>query len=154
MKNDNLLIRRAEFADLVAIAEMLADDPLGSGREEISTPLANEYIEAFQAIDSDPNQFLAVAVDQELIVATLQLTFIPGISRKGSWRGQIEAVRVAPSHRNAGFGEDMFNWAIGMARSRGCKLVQLTTDKTRPDAHRFYERLGFQATHEGFKLAL
>lgn len=103
---------------------------------------------------ADPNQLLAVAESAGRVVGTLQLSFIPGLSRLGMTRGQIEAVRIATSHRSAGAGQAMFDWAIGQCRARGCALVQLTTDKTRPDAHRFYERLGFVASHEGYKLGL
>jgi len=146
--------RRASAADLPALVQLLADDALGAGREDPRLPLDAAYAAAFKAIDSDPNQYLAVAVDGEEIVGTLQLSFIPGLARKGSWRGQIEAVRIASSRRGAGLGEQMFDWAIAECRDRGCRLVQLTTDKDRPDAHRFYERLGFAATHIGYKLTL
>lgn len=154
MISKSISMRKATLADLPVIVAILAHDPLGVGRENPSLPLAPEYENAFNAIEQDANQFLAVAVDHNVVVGTLQLSFLPGLSRKGSWRGQIEAVRIAESHRNRGLGEDMFNWAIEKFRSRGCRLVQLTTDKSRPDAHRFYDRMGFKATHEGYKLAL
>jgi GNAT superfamily N-acetyltransferase len=93
-------------------------------------------------------------VDDGEVVGTLQLSFLPGIARKGAWRGQIEAVRIAASRRGGGLGQHMFEWAIGECRARGCRLVQLATDRNRPDAHRFYERLGFVASHVGYKLAL
>ncbi len=147
-------IRRAQADDLPAIVSLLADDPLGATRENPSLPLDQRYVQAFAAIDADPNQFLAVAVDASGIVGTLQLTFLPGLSRLGSWRGQIEAVRVAEYKRGAGLGEHLLQWAISECRKRGCSLVQLTTDKGRTDAHRFYERLGFTASHLGYKLAL
>lgn len=146
--------RAARADDLEAIVAILADDPLGAGREDPGLPLAEPYVDAFAAIDGDPNQLLAVAVVADEVVGTMQLTFIPGIARLGSWRGQIEAVRVARGHRSSGLGQAMFAWAIERCRERGCHLAQLTTDKTRPDAHRFYERLGFVASHEGYKLAL
>jgi len=154
---DHIIFRTAQASDLAAIIGLLADDPLGAQRETLTpagSPPAACYIGAFQAIDADANQQLVVAVDNGIVVGTLQLSFIPGIVRRGAWRGQIEAVRIAATHRSAGLGQHMFEWAIALCRARGCHLVQLTTDKGRPDAHRFYERLGFVASHEGYKLAL
>ncbi|WP_198375715.1 GNAT family N-acetyltransferase [Neoroseomonas rubea] len=145
------MMRRATAADLGAIVALLADDMLGAGREKPGDPA---YEAAFAAIDADPNQYLAVAEEDGRIVGCLQLSFIPGLSRLGMWRGQIESVRIAASHRGAGLGRRMFAWAIGECRARGCGLVQLTTDKARPDARRFYESLGFKASHEGMKLGL
>lgn len=150
----DLVLRKARSEDLPAIVGLLAADGLGKGREDAGLPLDHAYTGAFEALDGDPNQFLVVALDGEMIVGTMQLTFIAGISRKGAWRGQIEAVRVAASHRSGGLGQQMFEFAIEEARSRGCSLVQLTTDKTRGDAHRFYDRLGFVASHIGYKLKL
>ncbi len=146
--------RRATAADLPAIVAMLADDGLGRGREDASLPLARGYTDAFAAIEADPNQMLAVADSDGVVVGTLQLTFLPGLSHKGAWRGQVESVRVASSRRGTGLGQAMLEWAVAECRARGCRMVQLTTDKTRADAHRFYERLGFKASHEGFKLVL
>lgn len=146
--------RRAREADLPAIIALLADDELGQQRENTSHPPAESYRNAFKAIDADANQYLAVAAVGETVVGTLQLTFIPGLSRKGAWRGQIEAVRIAASRRSSGLGRQMFEWAIAECRARGCNLVQLTTDRNRLDAHRFYDQLGFEATHIGYKLAL
>jgi GNAT superfamily N-acetyltransferase len=154
MDQDGIIFRRAEAADLPSIVAILADDVLGRHREDPRQPLASEYEQAFRAIEADRNQLLAVAVRDGDIIATLQLSFIPGLARKGTWRGQIEAVRVASGDRNSGVGLRMFEWAIAECQSRGCGLVQLTTDKSRPDAHRFYERQGFRASHEGYKLAL
>lgn len=148
------LIRKATNADLPAIVALLADDPLGSQREVISDPVDARYRSAFAAIDSDPNQLLVVAADGGQVVGCAQITFIPGLSRTGMWRGQIESVRIAETHRRGGLGRRMFEWAIDACRQRQCGLVQLTTDKTRPDAARFYEALGFVASHEGMKLAL
>ena len=150
----NVMFRRAEAADLRAIVRLLADDELGQQREDARLPLDPAYGAAFRAIRADPNQLLVVAVEGDEVVGTLQLSFIPGLARKGAWRGQIEAVRIAASRRSDGLGQRMFEWAIEGFRARGCRLVQLTTDKERPDAHRFYERLGFVATHLGYKLAL
>ncbi|MER8420181.1 GNAT family N-acetyltransferase [Mesorhizobium sp. M1329] len=146
--------RRAQAPDLPAIVAMLADDVLGADREDPSTPLAPSYLDAFRAIDADPNQLLAVAVDAGQVVGTLQLSFLPGISRKGAWRGQIEGVRVARQWRSRGVGKLMIEWAIETCRSRGCSLIQLTTDNGRREAHAFYERLGFTASHLGYKMGL
>jgi GNAT superfamily N-acetyltransferase len=142
-------IRRAVAADVPAIVAMLADDPLGAARERPGDP---SYAEAFAEIDSDPRQVLAVAANGGEVVGTLQLTFIPGLSRLGSTRALIEAVRVRSDQRGSGLGGDLVRWAIETARARGAALVQLTTDASRVDAHRFYERLGFVATHVGMKL--
>lgn len=130
---------------------------LGREREAAgASPAAVDarYVAAFEAIAADANQQLVVVTEGDTVVGTLQLSFIPGIARQGAWRGQIEAVRIAAQRRDAGLGQRMFEWAIARCRERGCTLVQLTTDKRRPDAHRFYERLGFVASHEGYKLAL
>ena len=131
---------------------MIADDQLGA-RREIPQELA-PYRAAFDVIDSDPNQLLVVGESGGRVIATLQLTFVPGLSRRGAWRAQIEAVRVEASVRGMGVGERLVRWSIEQARARGCGLVQLTSNATRTDAHRFYERLGFVASHTGFKLAL
>ena len=131
---------------------MLADDMLGAGRETGTVDPA--YLAAFRAIQAEPNCRELVAVLDGRIVGCFQLNLIPGLGRKGSWRAQIESVRVAAERRNAGIGVAMMRWAIEEARRRGCGLVQLTTDKQRSDAHRFYRRLGFEATHEGMKLVL
>ncbi len=145
-------VRRARRADVAAIVAMLADDPLGATRESIDDQ--EPYLAAFAALDADPNQYLAVAEDGGALVGTLQLTFIPGLSHQGSWRAQIEAVRVAPARRGDGLGTYLIDWAIGMARERGCRMVQLTSNAGREDAHRFYTRLGFAPSHVGFKLSL
>lgn len=149
-----LIFRPAKAADLPGIVAMLADDQLGSQREDASLPLNSRYTDAFAAIDADPNQFLAVVEIEGQLAGCLQLTFVPGLSRLGMRRGQIESVRIAADQRGAGLGRRMFEWAIEQCRERGCELVQLTTDKTRPDALRFYESLGFVASHEGMKLSL
>jgi len=151
---EHIVFRTALLADVPAIVALLADDELGSTREIIGTPLDQRYVDAFQAIEADANQRLAVVADGDEIIGTLQLSFIPGIARMVSWRGQIEAVRIAAHRRDSGLGQKMFEWAISECKSRGCNLVQLTTDKSRSDAHRFYEKLGFKASHEGYKLAL
>ncbi|QND44911.1 GNAT family N-acetyltransferase (plasmid) [Rhizobium lusitanum] len=146
--------RPAQIADLPAIIALLSDDVLGQQREDPSSPPNSHYVDAFQAILADPNQLQAVAILREEVIGTLQLTFIPGLARKGARRGQIEGVRVSAAHRGSGVGQQMFEWAIGQCRARGCTLVQLTTDKERPDAHRFYEKLGFVGSHIGYKLTL
>lgn len=152
-------VRRAAIGDLAAIIALLADDDLGSTREDPSAPPNRRYVEAFGAIDVDPNELLAVLVedaspDGETVIGCLQLSFIPGLSRLGLWRGQIESVRIARSHRGKALGRVLFEWAIAECRRRGCGLVQLTTDKSRPDARHFYEALGFVVSHEGMKLTL
>jgi GNAT superfamily N-acetyltransferase len=149
-----LAFRRATIDDLPAIVRLLADDPLGATRETVSTPPLPAYVDAFRAIDTDPNHELVVAEAEARVIGVLQLTFLPSITHRGAWRAQIEGVRVAADARSSGVGRALFAWAIDRARARGCALVQLTTDKTRPDARRFYESLGFAATHEGMKLRL
>ncbi|APF36851.1 Ribosomal protein S18 acetylase RimI and related acetyltransferases [Chelatococcus sambhunathii] len=146
--------RDATGADLAAIVALLADDPLGATREAPAVELPSAYAEAFAAIAADANNRLIVADDGGAVVGCLQLTFIPGLTYTGGWRAQIEGVRIAQSQRGRGLGRAMFNWAIEQARARGCRLVQLTTNKARPDALRFYESLGFTASHEGMKLDL
>lgn len=149
-----IAMRRASVQDLPAIVALLADDPLGAAREDASLPLADCYTRAFAAIDADPNQLLAVATREGAVIGCLQLTFLPGLSRRGAWRGQIESVRVARDARGLGLGRQMIDWAIATCRSRGCTLVQLTSDSARPEAHRFYTDLGFSSSHVGFKLTL
>ncbi len=146
--------RPAGDGDLPAIVALLADDPLGASREDATVPLDRRYVEAFAAIAADPNQLLLVGDEGGTVVACLQVTFIPGITRRGMWRGLIEGVRVSGARRGAGIGRDLMRCAIEACRGRGCGIVQLTTDKSRPDARRFYEDLGFVASHEGMKLAL
>lgn len=149
-----LSFRTATADDLPTIVVMIADDQLGQGRDDASLPLDQRYLDAFAAIERDPNQKLVVAEQDGIVIGCMQITFIPGLSRRGAWRGQIESVRVARSGRGGGIGTAMFEWAIAECRRHGCNLVQLYTDKSRADAHRFYERLGFKASHEGMKLAL
>lgn len=146
--------RPATAEDLAAIIEMLADDPLGSERENFADPLPAVYPDAFHDIESDPNNELVVVEREAVVIGVFQLTFIPYLTYQGGWRALVEGVRVARSARSAGIGELMFKWAISRAKERGCILIQLTTDKSRPDAVRFYEKLGFAASHEGMKLRL
>ncbi len=148
-------LRRANRGDLADLVALLAADQLGARRDGIDSPedLA-AYSRAFELIDADPAQLLVVAEASGVVVGTLQLTFIPGLARRGSLRAQVEGVRVAVSQRGGGLGTAMMKWCIDESRRRRCSLVQLTTDKTRVDAHRFYARLGFAASHEGMKLRL
>jgi GNAT superfamily N-acetyltransferase len=150
-----VVLRRAAAEDVPAIVDLLAADQLGATRDGVNTAedLA-AYQQAFRAIDADPAHILMVAQASQQLVGTLQLSFIPGLARRGALRAQIEAVRVHESYRDRGLGAAMMGWAVEEARRRGCGLVQLTTDKARPDAHRFYERLGFVASHQGMKLRL
>jgi ribosomal protein S18 acetylase RimI-like enzyme len=148
-------VRRAAAGDVPAIVGLLADDELGAAREAGSDPALTSYRAAFAAIDADPRQLLLVVTAEDArVAATMQLTFIPGLARQGALRAQIEAVRVGSDYRSRGLGEAMIRWAVAEARRRGCRLVQLTSDKRRQDALRFYTRLGFTASHEGFKLIL
>lgn len=154
MADTALAFRRARADDLDAIVRLLADDPLGQGRELWSQPLDRAYVDAFAAIEADANQLLAVAEHDGRVIGVLQLSFIPNLSHRGAWRALIEGVRVAAEARSGGVGRRLFEWAIEQARQRGCRLVQLTSDKSRADAIRFYESLGFVASHEGLKLKL
>jgi ribosomal protein S18 acetylase RimI-like enzyme len=148
------VFRRAAAADVPAIVKLLGDDVLGRTREDVRDPPNPRYAAAFAAIDADSNQLLAVAEHDGTVVGCLQISFVPGLSKIGMWRGQIESVRIAASHRGGGLGRKMIEWAIAECRRRGCGIVQLTTDKSRLDAQRFYTSLGFAASHEGMKLEL
>ena len=151
----SIKIRPAVEGDIPEIVRMLADDPLGSQRERSSDPLPVSYYAAFEAIQQDSNNELVVGETEDgRIIAALQLTFTPYITHQGGWRATIEGVRVDRQFRGSGLGRDLFAWAIRRAQDRGCHLVQLTTDKERPEALRFYESLGFTASHEGMKLKL
>ncbi|MEU5163148.1 GNAT family N-acetyltransferase [Streptomyces sp. NPDC020875] len=145
-------IRPASAGDLGAIVAMLADDPLGATRE--SPGDLTPYRAAFERLAADPNQFLVVAERDGTVVGTLQLTVVPGLSRRGATRSIIEGVRVHGAERGSGLGTLLIEWAVEESRRQGCGLVQLTSDSTRADAHRFYERLGFVASHVGFKRQL
>lgn len=148
------LFRAATDDDLLGIVRLYADDVLSAGRELTDAPLDPRYARAFAAIARDPNQMLAVAQDGDELVGTLQLTFIPGLMFRGAWRGQIESVRIAGRRRGEGLGAALVGWAVERCRDRGCRMVQLTSTDSRTEAHRFYERLGFEGTHTGFKLML
>lgn len=153
--SSSAVLRRAEVIDLPAIIDLIAADQIGATRDGVETAedLA-AYQAAFEAIDRDPAHLLMVAQSGPDIVATMQLSFLPGLARRGALRAQIEAVRVHEAYRSRGLGAAMFIWAINESRRRHCALVQLTTNKSRTPAHRFYERLGFVASHEGMKLSL
>lgn len=148
-----MIFRKAKQNDLDTIVGMIANDKLGKTRENFVSPLPECYHQAFKNIDADPNQELIV-LENEVgeVVGTLQLSFIQYLTYQGGIRAQIEAVRVDENHRGKRYGEKMFLWAISRAKERGAHLLQLTTDKKRPDARRFYEKLGFKASHEGMKL--
>ena len=148
------IIRKANEADLPHIVRMLADDRLGARREKYANPLPQVYHAAFQVISSDPNHELVVLTKQEEILGTLQLSLLPYLTYQGGWRAQIEAVRIRSDKRGLGLGAYLIDWAIARAGERRAHVVQLTTDKKRPEALRFYEARGFKATHEGLKLHL
>jgi ribosomal protein S18 acetylase RimI-like enzyme len=154
MSAATVTFRRAVPDDLPRIVALLADDPIGRARENAGPQLDTRYREAFAAIERDPNQLLAVAERSGHVIGVLQLSFIPGLTRRGMWRGQIEGVRVAADERAGGVGRAMLQWAVEECTRRGCGLVQLTSDKRRSAAHGFYEALGFEATHQGYKLSL
>ncbi len=147
-----MIIREATRADLPAVVALLADDVLGKARDFPVVDAA--YERAYAAIAADPRNLLVVGEDAGEVVACLQVTYIPGLGRHGAERSLVEAVRVRADRRGQGLGARLMAWVIAEARARGCALVQLTTDKSRTDAHRFYARLGFVASHEGMKLAL
>jgi ribosomal protein S18 acetylase RimI-like enzyme len=151
----SLRFRCAVDHDLPRLVQLLADDTLGARRERFELPLPASYREAFAAIERDPNQELVVAEnDSGAIVGMLQLSLVPSLTYQGGWRAMIEGVRVAAEFRSAGFGSRLIGWAIERARQRGCHMLQLTSDKSRPDAIRLYESLGFVASHLGMKLRL
>lgn len=148
----DLVIRPATEDDVPAIVALLADDPLGAQRE--SPDDLAPYLSALRRLSSDPLQHVVVAVRDDRVVGTLQLTVVPGLSRRGATRSIIEGVRIHAGERGSGLGTQLIEWAVETSRREGCQLVQLTSDHTRTDAHRFYERLGFTASHVGFKLHL
>ncbi|MFK8164535.1 MAG: GNAT family N-acetyltransferase [Lewinella sp.] len=148
-----MVIRKAKREDIFEVVKMLSNDKLGSMREDFKSPLPDKYYAAFDNIQNDRNQELMVSVNEEKeIIGTLQLSFIQYLTYQGGIRAQIEAVRVREDQRGKGIGEKMFMWAIERAKEHGAHLIQLTTDKKRPEALKFYEKLGFKASHEGMKL--
>lgn len=147
-------IRDATPEDLPRLVELLAQDELGSRREVSGGTVAEEYVAAFDAIREDPNHHVLVGELDDEVVCMLQLSYLPHLTFRGGWRAQIEGVRVAAGHRGRGLGRRLLQSAVAQARDRGCHLVQLTTNKSRGEARRFYESMGFDATHEGMKLYL
>jgi GNAT superfamily N-acetyltransferase len=150
----NVVFRLATRDDLPSIVRMLAYDDLGSQREKYEDPLSELYYAAFEQIEHDSNHELIVAELNGKVIGTLHLMFLPSISFQGGLRSQVESVRVDKLYQGQGIGSDMMKWAIERAQERGVHIVQLTTHKSRADAHRFYERLGFKGTHLGMKLSL
>ncbi|MEP3209572.1 MAG: GNAT family N-acetyltransferase [Maribacter sp.] len=149
------MIRRAHIKDLADIVEMIANDKLGQLREDFQNPLPKKYYDAFERIRADPNQELMVVEDRKgKVIGTLQLSFIQYLTYQGGIRAQIEAVRIHEDLRGMGIGQQLFEWAIQRAKDKGAHVVQLTTDKKRPEALNFYEKFGFIASHEGMKLHL
>ena len=145
--------RKATRSDVSTIVSMLANDELGQLREDFRTPLPDAYYQAFEKIAADQNQELMVVENQQKeVIGTLQLSFIPYLTYQGGTRAQIEAVRIRNDQRGTGIGTRLFEWAIARARERGAHVLQLTSDKKRPEALHFYEKLGFVASHEGMKL--
>jgi ribosomal protein S18 acetylase RimI-like enzyme len=147
-------VRTARREDVPAVVRLLADDVLGAQREVVEEPVAPVYLRSFDEMAAQAGNTLLVAVRDDEVVGCLQLTIIPGLSRAGVRRAQIEGVRVSAKHRGTHIGEQLVTEAIARARAAGCGLVQLTSDVSRTDARRFYERLGFEATHVGMKLPL
>jgi GNAT superfamily N-acetyltransferase len=152
MTRAQLSIRSAQHCDIAALIALYGDDDIGVTREAMEPDEA--YQSAFDAIQRDPNHILVVGERDAKIVATLLLSFLPGLSRHGAWRAQIESMRVSGELRGQGIGQALIDWSIDQARQRGCRLIQLTSDRRRDDAHRFYERAGFEPTHFGYKLSL
>ncbi|MFP7721820.1 GNAT family N-acetyltransferase [Lysobacter sp. A3-1-A15] len=149
-----LVMRTAREADLQCLVAMLADDPLGATREHYGSPLPAGYRNAFDAIAVDPNNELIVAEQAGEVIGMLQLTYLPSLTYQGRWRAMVEGVRVARAARSGGVGRRLVEHALHRARERGCHMVQLTTDKARPEALAFYRALGFTASHEGLKRSL
>ena len=154
MPEMTITYRDADEADLPAIVALLADDVLGAAREDPSLPLNARYLDTFRAMQATPYQRLVVADEDGRIIGTMQLLVIPGLSAKGSWHGQIEAVRIASDLRGRGAGEAFVRWAVEQCRAAGCATVQLLSHRTRTAAHRFWERAGFEQSHLGFKMTL
>ena len=148
-----LSFRDAAIGDLPTIIALLVEDQIGV-KDDPSEPLDPVYAAGFAAIDADPNHRLIIVELGGEIVGTMQLSLLPGLLNRGAWRGQIEAVRIAATHRSQGLGEELIGWAVDWFRERGCFIAQLTSNNDRVAAHRFYERLGWQKSHAGFKLYL
>lgn len=154
-KFGDIVFRRATSADVDDIVRLLANDSLGQQREDYSHPLPDCYLLAFRNIEKDKNNELIVASSaKDGIIGTLHLTYLPSMTFRGSWRAQIEAVRVDKRYRGHLVGQELFKWAIEHSKERGCEILQLTCNNARTDAHRFYRRLGFENSHIGFKMNL
>ena len=154
MSEKEIIFRAAMHADVPSIVRLLADDELGSVREKYEKPIPESYYSAYELIDKDSNHELVVAELNGRVIGTLHLMFLPSLSFQGGLRAQVESVRVDTHHQNQGIGSQMMKWAMERAKNRKAHIVQLTTHKSRADAHRFYERLGFKGTHLGMKLSL
>ena len=154
MRSGEIIFRVAAYADVPSIIRLLADDELGSLREKFENPIPKSYYSAFELIDKDPNHELIVAELDGEVIGTLHLMFLPSLSFQGGLRAQVESVRVDTHHQNQGIGSELMKWAIQRSADRNAHIVQLTTHKSRADAHRFYERLGFKGTHLGMKMSL
>ena len=154
MTQPEILFRPARREDIPSVIRMLADDDLGSQRERYEDPLPEPYYVAFEQIGNDPNHELIVAERNGEVIGTLHLMFLPSVSYQGGLRAQVESVRVDKRFQSQGIGSEMMRWVVERAKQRGAHMVQLTTHKTRVDAHRFYERLGFEGSHLGMKLSL
>jgi GNAT superfamily N-acetyltransferase len=150
----SLTYRKAAEADLPFIVKLLSDDAVRATDDRPEEPFHPRYVTALRELAADPNQMMMVALLDGETVGTIQLTFIPGLAALGSKRCLVEAVHIVPAHRGKGLGTQMMQWAVAQARERDCGMVQLTSNKKRLDAHRFYERLGFLKSHEGFKYYL
>ena len=154
MSAQDIIFRIATYSDVPSIVRLLVDDELGCLRERYENPIPETYYTAYELINGDPNHELIVAELNGEVIGTLHLMFLPSLSFQGGLRAQVESVRVDTHHQNQGIGSDMMKWTIEHAKMRGTHIVQLTTHKSRADAHRFYERLGFKGTHLGMKLSL
>ena len=151
---EKLNFRTATEADLPFILQLAQQDDIGAQRDPLRSDHQSEALRGLRAINADPNHNLIIVEQDGQAVGSFQLSFITGVSRLGAWRGQIEAVRVSAQSRGQGIGTEMMRWALKMREERGCNLVQLTSDRKREAAHRFYENLGFSASHTGFRLKL
>ena len=154
MRSHQIIFRAATYIDVPSIVRLLADDELGSLREKYENPIPESYYSAYELIAKDPNHELIVAELDGEVIGTLHLIFLPSLSFQGGLRAQVESVRVDTPHQNQGIGSKMMKWAIQRANGCNAHIVQLTTHKSRANAHRFYERLGFKGTHLGMKLSL
>jgi len=149
-----LTFRPATITDLPFIVGLIVEDSVVATSDDPADAADPDYAAALAAIDADPNQEMLIAELAGESVGCFQLTYTPGLMRRGMWRGTVEVVHISATHRNMGLGAEMMQWAIDRCRDRGCGMVQLTSNKKRVDAHRFYRRLGFEQSHEGFKLML